>query len=100
MKIILEIYDIPLAEISEDFSITELEENISSAKNEYPLEMRFYKKGLSGLLNPLETIVGCVEREDVKKEAGIKETDSLFEKLYKLAGLNIMPINGYSIKQA
>ncbi len=37
---------------------------------------------------PFSSFISATEREDLVKQAKIKPTDTLFEKLYKLAGLD------------
>ena len=98
-KVYLHIYDIVLCEISGDdkLEIVNYEDNIKVAKQEYPLQMRLFKKSLSGILSPIENIINCLDREDIKKQANIEENDSLFEKLFKVAGIELIDYNGFNI---
>ncbi len=99
-KVQLIIYDIVLGEIVDNsFSLVENKDNINLAKEKYPLEMRLFKNGLSGLLYPIELLVSALDREDLGKQAGFKKEDTTFDKFYKLAGLNISSINGFFIKR-
>ena len=98
-KVILKLYDLVLADILEGDGILvkHNQESINKAQRLYPLNMREYRPGLSGYVLPLETIFNAFNRNDIIKEANIKENDSVFEKLYKVAGLDIEPINGFYI---
>ena len=100
-KIILMLYNIELAEIIDKNGLTvvDYKENVDKAKKEYPFNMREYKLGLSGYYYPIDNYFNAINRGDIIKEAGITQTDSVFEKLYKVAGLSIQPINGFYIKQ-
>ena len=100
-KIILKLYEFEIASIidEDDLTVIDNKENIIKAKQAYPLNMREYRKGLSGFVYPIENYFNAVNRSDIIKEAGIKESDSIFTKLYKVAGLEIDPINGFYIKQ-
>lgn len=96
-KIILMLYDIELAEITDrnGIFVSDNEEAILKAKELYPLNMRAYKKGLSNYVYPLETYFNAFNRRDIVDEAKINDSDSAFIKLYKVAGLDMEPINGF-----
>lgn len=100
-RILLKLFDITVAEIIDKNEITVIDnlEGIIKANELYPLNMREYKKGLSGFVYPIENYFNAINREDVILEANISDNDNVFEKLYKVAGLDIMPINGFSIVQ-
>ena len=100
-KIILKLYDFELAEIvdNEELLVLDNKENIEKARKMYPLNMREYRKGLSGYVYPIENYFNALNRNDIILEAKINESDRVFEKLYKVAGLNIQPINGFSISR-
>jgi len=101
-KVVLKLYDFELAEVIDKngLFVIDNKKNIEEATKLYPLNMRAYKKGLSGFVYPLETFFNAFNRKDIIKEANIIEADNIFEKLYKVAGLNIEPINGFYIIQA
>jgi len=94
-KVVLFLYDIELLEINEgeELLITEHKKNVSMAKELYPLQMRYYKKGLSGMLYPLEIFLNVKERADL-----VTASNNQFEFFYKVAGLDIEPINGFYLK--
>ena len=100
-KVILKLYEFDIAEIIDENGLTVIdnEENIKNASKKYPLNMRSYSKGLSGYNYPIETYFNAFNRKYIIKEAQIKESDSVFEKLYKVAGLNLIDFNGFNIKQ-
>ena len=102
-KVVLKLYDIVLAEIIDknglELVVNENQENIKQAKEIYPLNMRAYTKGLSGYVYPIESFFSAFNRKDIIKESGINEDDSVFEKLYKVAGLDLIDFNGFIIRQ-
>lgn len=100
-KIILKLYEFEIASIIEKDELTVIDnkDNIDKAKQVYPLNMREYRNGLSGYVYPIENYFNAVNRSDIIKEANIKESDSIFTKLYKVAGLELEPINGFIITQ-
>ena len=101
-KVILKLYDISLAEISDnggELFIKDDSQNVIKAQKTYPINMREYRPGLSGFVLPLEVFFNAFNRSDIKKEANILQTDSVFDKLFKVAGLDIEPINGFYIVQ-
>ena len=99
-KIYLYIYDLPLCEITggENLKVTHYHDNIEKARKEYPLSMRFYKQGIGGILMPIEDFISGLNRDDVKREASIEEDDDIFTKLYKVAGIELCPINGFELR--
>ena len=101
-KVVLKLYDLNLCEFFDnegELSKKENEKEIKTAKEKYPFNMREYKNGISGFVYPIENYFNAINRKDIIKEANIKETDTVFEKIYKVAGLEIEPINGFSISR-
>lgn len=80
-------------------------ENIQKALVEHPVEMKFYDLPTEGMVSSkdafeiLHEFKHALSRNDLNKLAGIKESDSEFVKLHKLAGLDFTFNQVFSIKQ-
>ena len=74
-------------------------EGIINATKEYPIKMKFFTLNKSGMKeysqipNHFIQYLDGWDREDIMEKSGINESDSDFEKLYKIAGTNVHPIN-------
>ncbi len=107
MKIALYIKELTLGylEYNNNYYFTADESNIQVAFKKYPIDMMLfslnkaqtkeYKYVPQNFLQYLE----ATAREDLRLKADIKDEDSEFVKLYKLAGLKICPEN-FGIRQA
>ena len=79
-------------------------EGITNANKINSLKMKFFTLNRNGMKkyseipNHYSQFLEGVEREDIIKKAGLEEDDSLFIKLYKVAGLKNSPIN-FTISQ-
>jgi len=102
MKIYVDFNQIPLgylAQINNAYAFVAFEEGFNKAKLEnvfvlkmFPLNTKGEKIFLS-LPTFFEQFLPSKERTDLIKKAQIKDCDSKFEKLYKIAGLKNMAIN-------
>jgi hypothetical protein len=77
---------------------------IKSAKEKYPYDMKLFNLCEAGavLLDeipyPYTEYLSCCDRLDIKNKAKILDSDDNFEKLYKIAGLEIERVH-FTIKQ-
>ena len=75
------------------------ETRIKRVQKRYPILMKMYTLNVSGaeiyarLPNLFANFIPSKERTDIITKAGIVDSDDDFEKLYKLAGLNLVNIN-------
>lgn len=105
-KIRLLVVDLELGYLKEDngYVFVANEKNIVQAKKDYLIQMRRFSLNESGLglYNQVPPIfndfLSGTNRQDIIEVAGIDKDDSDFEKLYKLAGIDMMP-NVFDIKQ-
>lgn len=74
-------------------------DNEKAAYEKFPVDMMLYPfKGeevekFDRLPYPFSNYIGAMAREDLKAKADILESDTLFEKLYKLSKLNFVREN-------
>lgn len=101
-KVYLSLNDIDLGFLVEGtncFNFVAYEDAIAYLKKENPFAMLMFKLNKSGekiyeyIPAPFSRFLVAKNRKDIIEKAGIKEMDSQFECLYKLAGLNMMEIN-------
>lgn len=101
-KIYLSFADIDLGYLQQNGQNCEFvayEQNILNLENENPMVMQFFKLNKTGskqylsIPEPFSRFLISNSRKDLFEKADIKEEDGQFEKLYKLAGLNMMDIN-------
>lgn len=77
---------------------------IRDAKKAYPFDMKLFKLCESGAIQldsipyPYTEYITCCRRQDIKDKAGISDSDDDFDKLYKVAGLEMERVH-FSIKQ-
>ena len=75
------------------------EENIKKLKKKCPILMKTYTLNVSGaeiyarMPDLFSKFIPSNERVDLLNKAGVVDGDDDFEKLYKLAGLNMVSIN-------
>ena len=80
-------------------------DEVVRAKREYELDMLLFDLNERGMTTfdtipyPFSTFMAGTSRGDLVKQAGIKDSDTDFIRLYKLAGLKLMRQN-FSIAQA
>jgi len=107
-KILFKIDDLVLGALAYDknkYVYVANNKDILKAKKAYPLEMRFYKLNIDGAMSfdilpyPFNEYLSYTAREDLSLKAGITSSDSDFDRLYKLAGLDIAPYNRFTIIQ-
>ena len=93
-----------LTEIDKGYVFSANKTKIAKAKKEYPIQMRRFELNERdmGLYKNIPSIfdefVSCQNRADIIEKAGLEPTDSEFEKLYKIAGLDFFT-NAFNIKQ-
>lgn len=106
-KIILSLDKYSLGYLIEDktnFIFHADKEGIEKATKFSVIKMKFFTLNRSGMQkyyeipNHFVQYLDCLEREEIIYQANIKDSDSLFIKLYKIAGLTLNPIN-FSISQ-
>ncbi|MGN0961697.1 MAG: hypothetical protein ACI4PF_05845 [Christensenellales bacterium] len=101
-KISLNIEDIELGYLLErggKYLFCANEDEVNRAREEYPLDMVLFKLNSSGMViydripYPFNTFLSGTHREDLMSKAGINPDDSDYDRLYKLAGLNMVREN-------
>ena len=99
MKILLSVKEITLGyltQIGDKYAFLADENNIEEAYKKYPLQMRFFELNQKGegyynrIPAPFNLNIEATQRRDLVEKAQIKEDDSLFVKLYKLAKLETL----------
>ena len=98
-KLNLFIFDFNLGQLlyeSGEYIFDPNKENIKKAHKQYPIQMipiinnLLYSKEYNFLPYPFDEFLGYTNRLDIKENAGILDSDSDFEKLYKLAGIDMI----------
>lgn len=101
-KISLNIEDIELGyliERSNKYVFCANVKEVERARKEYPLDMILFDLNEGGMTvydtipYPFSTFMSGTYRPDLMKDAGIKDTDRDFIRLYKLAGLKLIRQN-------
>lgn len=93
-----------LKRIGNKYAFVSNASEIKNAKQSYPFDMKLFKLCDSGAMSfdnipyPFSEYLSCCDRPDIKDKAGIVDTDDEFEKLYKIAGLEIERVH-FTIKQ-
>lgn len=88
-----------LTRCGEGFEFVANQNEINQAKNENNMTMNLFnlncfgKKKYENIPQVFKQFDISKERTDVINKANISENDDYFERLFKLAGLNSMPIN-------
>ena len=101
-KIYLSLDEIDLGYLIEDelsFKFVAHKDNILRAHQENPFIMKMFKLNTAGtktysqIPEPFSRFLISNSRKDLFEKANILDQDSQFDKLYKLASLNMMAIN-------
>ena len=88
-----------LIQTTSGFKFIENEHAITNLKQDDLLTFQLFniqtlsKQAFTEIPKIYQKFLPSKERKDLIKKANILETDSNFDKLYKLAGLNVMAIN-------
>ena len=99
LKVLLYVHEIELGyltEIDKGYVFKADAGNVAKAKKEYPIEMKRFTlnsadNGLYREVPPIfDEFLGYTSRQDLIEEAGIDKFDTDLEKIYKLAGLDMM----------
>ena len=90
--------------IEDEYIYEPNEVGVLLAKRDYPLQMRTYTLGHESLLEmdvmpePFLTFYNYSFRQDLIEKANIEDHDTPFNRIYKLAGLELLTGN-FTIKQ-
>ena len=94
-----------LNECNNSYEFTANSFGLNEVSEKYPFQLRMFKLNREGtkvyneLPYPFNEFLGYVGRRDLDEKAGINQNDSDFDKIYKLAALDMVtPV--FSIKQA